>query len=181
MIDITATIDHAIKEVWLNDIASDYEDFALLKEDSLKCALYHHLRVQLEDILSEHNLRIYPEYYIPELKYKSDIAIVKIDPYDIKPKLKDMALNIEAIIEIKYDYAMVESTIDAIKSDVSKLSDYLKRGVTKRCYMACIFENERESLRWLDQEDADTWAKGKVTELSAGIVDEYMTFEVFSY
>lgn len=47
--------------------------------------------------------------------------------------------------------------------------------------MACIFENERESLRWLDQEDADTWAKGKVTELSAGIVDEYMTFEVFSY
>ena len=174
-------IDEAIKEVWLNDISSDYDDLYLLKEDSLKCSLYYHLRFKLGEVLADNNLRIYPEYYIPELKYKADLAIVRIDPYEVKPKLKDMVTEVISVIETKYDFSAADSTIATIESDVEKIKDYLDFGMGGRCYFACIYENEVDDLRWFDETQISTWAKGRVTELDAWLIDDFMTFEINEY
>ena len=55
-------IDKIIKDVWLEDICEDYGNGLLIKEASLQCALYHHLRLRLADILEKNNLYIYPEF-----------------------------------------------------------------------------------------------------------------------
>lgn len=41
-------IDRVIKEVWVLNISKDYKSFFLLKEDTLKNALYYHLRTRLQ-------------------------------------------------------------------------------------------------------------------------------------
>ena len=72
-------IDRSIKTIWKKDIQKDYLEEYLLREDSLKCAMYYHLRKKLDKLLRENHLRIYPEYYFKELKYRADIAIVEIN------------------------------------------------------------------------------------------------------
>ena len=132
-------------------------------------------------MLADNNLRIYPEYYIPELKYKADLAIVRIDPYEVKPKLKDMVTEVISVIETKYDFSAADSTIATIESDVEKIKDYLDFGMGGRCYFACIYENEVDDLRWFDETQISTWAKGRVTELDAWLIDDFMTFEINEY
>ena len=66
--EVINQIDKEIKEIWVNEVAQDYEAGLLLREDSLKCALYHHMRSKLSSILAENNLCIYPEYYFKDLK-----------------------------------------------------------------------------------------------------------------
>ena len=78
--NVLKEIDRAVKEIWLNEVVNDYDDGFLFKEDSLKCCLYYHLRNRLEKLLKDNNLRIYPEFYFSELKYRADIAIVEMDP-----------------------------------------------------------------------------------------------------
>ena len=36
-------------------------------------------------------------------------------------------------------------------------------------------------LNWLDTKSKNNWAKGRVTELDAGYINDEMIFEVFSY
>ena len=43
-VEIMRIIDEAIKSIWVNEIRNDYENRRLLKEDTLKNALYFHLR-----------------------------------------------------------------------------------------------------------------------------------------
>ena len=76
---IIRLIDKTIKEIWVNEIKNDYDEDYLLKEDSLKNSLYFHIRSTLEDVLRDNNLRIYPEFYFTELKYRADLAIVQMD------------------------------------------------------------------------------------------------------
>ena len=42
--EITTEINNAIKYIWEYDIKQDYNKYYLLKEDTLKNALYFHLR-----------------------------------------------------------------------------------------------------------------------------------------
>ena len=126
--NVLIEIDKAIKKIWLNEIVSDYDEGLLLKEDSLKCSLYHHMRNKLDYILKENNLRIYPEFYFKSLKYRADIAIVEIEENCDKEYLADMIKNIIAIIELKYDYGSDEQTISMIKKDVWKIKDYIQNG-----------------------------------------------------
>ena len=54
--NVMKEIDHTIKEIWLNNIAKDYSNHFLLKEDSLKCCFYYHLRRKLATLLKELSL-----------------------------------------------------------------------------------------------------------------------------
>lgn len=70
--EIIAEIDRVIKSVWVRNIRQDYMNGMLLYEDSLKCALYYHLRKRLEKLLRDNHLRIYGEFTFPALKYRAD-------------------------------------------------------------------------------------------------------------
>ena len=71
------TIDQAIKKIWVTNIPHDYKTYYLLKEDSLKNALYYHLRTELHSMLDYYNLRIYTEYHYQGSI--ADLAIVKLN------------------------------------------------------------------------------------------------------
>ncbi|MEF2246403.1 hypothetical protein [Paenibacillus sp. IITD108] len=72
-------VDRAIKEIWINNISTDYTNGFLLLEDSLKNALYSHLRTKLTDrFLLSNNIRIFTELKT-ENNERIDIAVVRID------------------------------------------------------------------------------------------------------
>ena len=178
--NVLKEIDKAVKEIWLNEIVNDYDNGFLLKEDSLKCCLYYHLRNRLEELLEANNLRIYPEFYFTELKYRADIAIVEMDPKSEALYLRDRVKDVVAIFELKYDGGNAEGTAAVIKNDVWKIKDYIQKGkLLCQYYFAVIYETECYALNWLDKRN--TWAKGYVTELDAGLLDGEMWFEVHAY
>ena len=176
-------IDRVLKSIWLNEIQQDYMENCLLKEDSLKCAIYYHLRNELEEILKENDLRIYPEFYIPEVKYRADLAIVRIDPQKEETWLKDMVTDIAVIMELKYTSGTDDATINWVKNDLWKFKDYLYSAHLSECqfYFAALYESDCEWLNWLDARSTNRWAKGRVTELVSGFIGEDMCFEVHSY
>lgn len=155
----------------------------LLREDSLKCALYFHLRKKLGKILRENSLRIYPEFYFSELKYKADLATVRIDENKEYHCLGEAVTEVVALFEMKYTGGKDSATINWIKNDLKKFHDYMDIPQLNRCqfYFATIYESERNHLNWLDIKSRTNWAKGKVTELDAAIIDDEMIFGVFSY
>lgn len=148
--EILKEIDRIIKECWKSNIQKDYWEEYLLREDSLKCALYFHLRKKLDKVLRENSLRIYPEYYFNELKYTGGSD---------------------------------DATVNWIKNDLWKFKDYMNGAGLTRCqfYFAAIYESECKWLTWLDARSTNNWAKGRVTELVSGIIEDEMVFEVHSY
>lgn len=181
---ILKLIDKAIKEIWVNEVKRDYEEDYLLKEDSLKNSLYYHLRSKLEAVLRENNLRIFPEYYFPDLKYRADLAIVQMDVESENYYLKDRVKDVVAILELKYVNASNndEATEQWIMDDIRKFKRYIQEGnIDAQFYFAVIYENERTTLNWMDKRSSNHWAKGRVTELDASIVGDEMQFEVHSY
>lgn len=174
-------IDRTIKEIWIHNICTDYSNEYILKEASLKCCFYYHLRRKLAILLKEHNLRIYSEYYFPELKYSADIAIVEIDPAKEEKRLKNKVTEIVAIIEFKFDGGNSENTVSWIKSDVSKIKSYVQSGILCQYYFAVIYETECSRLNWFSKQSVNHWASGYVTELDAGYIDNEMWFEVHPY
>lgn len=174
-------IDREIKRVWLKEICEDYGSGRLLREASLQSSLYHHLRTRLEDVLKENNLFIYPEFYVPELRYRADIAVVEMD-LDARGPLSARVIDIAAIVELKFDGGTAQGTENVIKADLQKLKKYAKQ-MNDGCqfYFGVIYETECEWLHWLDRRSTDHWANGCVTELNAGYLNDEMTFEVNSY
>jgi hypothetical protein len=76
---IKEKLDEIIKSIWLNAITYDYDSCFLLYEDSLKSALYYHLRRRLEETdLFQQGYRIFTEYRLNS-NNRADIVIVKID------------------------------------------------------------------------------------------------------
>lgn len=174
-------IDRAIKRVWLNEICEDYGNGRFLREASLQSGLYHHLRSRLEGVLEENHLFIYPEFYIPELKYRADMAIVQMD-LSAGGTLSQRVTDIAAIVELKFEGGIAQGTLDVIKADLKKIKQYAKQ-MDENCqfYFGVIYETECEWLYWLDRRSTEHWANGRVTELNAGYLDGIMTFEVNSY
>lgn len=71
--EIMQIIDEAIKSVWVNEIRNDYENKRLLKEDTLKNAMYFHLRNRIGWLCDECDLRIFTEVYRLEVQqYEKD-------------------------------------------------------------------------------------------------------------
>jgi len=180
--EIIIKIDKIIKEIWLNNIAQDYAEKYLLKEDCLKNSFYYHLRTRLADVMEEHNIRIFTEYYVSELGYYADLAIVQINPESEENYLKDWVTNVIALFEFKYKGGYSKTTENVIKSDVKKLKHYVQNSVLDcQFYLAVIYETECWALNWLDKRQTNNWAANHVTELDAGFIDDKMKFEVHSY
>lgn len=179
--DVMQAIDGAIKEIWLDEICRDYGSGKLLREASLQSSLYHHIRSYLEGVLEENNLFIYPEFYIPGLKYRTDLAVVEVDRFS-EGYLSSRVSNIAALIELKFVSGTAQDTMDVVKADLQKLKQYLGQiDGDLQLYFGIIYETECKWLSWLDRRSTNHWANGCVTELNAGYLDGVMTFEVNSY
>ena len=179
---VKAEIDKLIKEIWMNDICEDYRRGNLIKEASLQTSLYHHIRTRFGVHLEENNLYLYPEFYFKGLKFRADLAIVEMDMNKETQRLSDRVTDIAAVIELKYDGGYAKTTEDWIKSDGEKLKAYA-RGLKYNCqyYWGVVYETECIWLHWLDKRSTNTWGKGRLTELNAGLLDGQMIFEINSY
>ncbi len=72
-------LDKVIKNIWLEDIKDDYEHNLILNEDTLKNALYFHLRTYFENTPEFYDLCIFTEctdYGFSSLSYRPDMIIV---------------------------------------------------------------------------------------------------------
>lgn len=186
--NITQIIDKEIKQMWLNEIAEDYREHRLLKEDSLKNAFYHHLRNRLgDDFLDKNNLRIFTEFsdgMLQGTKKVADIAIVEMaNPSKSYSKpLREYVENIVAIIELKYKNGSA-STNENINRDVQKLKEYIQiHNIDCQYYLAVIQEAHLGKQNWVNGNAVRGWAKGKVTELTASYDKNYeMQFDIIPY
>lgn len=180
--NIKKEIDKTMKDIWLNEICTDYGNGLLIREASFQCSIYHHLRNRLRTLLEENHLYIYPEFYFKDLKYRADLAIVELD-LNLKTKyLSEAVTDIAAIIELKYDGGYAGSTSDYIKTDMPKLKSYVQN-LKYDCqyYFGVIYETECVWLHWFDKRSTKNWANGILTELNAGYLDGTMYFEINSY
>lgn len=176
-------IDHAIKEIWCNNIKYDYVNYNLLKEDTLKNSFYFHLRNRLtERFLEENRLKIYTEYYHKGLR--ADLVVVQLcEEPGYNGHLRNDVENILAVVEMKYKFGTND---DPFKQDVVKVKNYINNLDYKSClyYLAFIHEVEKpnKGFSWLTQRDLK-WAEGKVTELNGYFIEENddPIFQVVSY
>lgn len=172
--EIAKTIDRVIKEIWMNEIASDYCDGALLKEDTLKNSFYHHLRVKLDDFLKKNRLRIYTEFNekdIKKRKMRADLAIIKISNEESDSNYLGKCVgSVLTIIEFKYMQGG-GNAVKIIQKDIHKMKDYIKHFKFEDCqyYLGIIHEHEypNDEINWLSDRQSNSWAKGRLTELGA--------------
>lgn len=96
--------------------------------------------------------------------------------------LSERMTDIAAIIELKYAGGSAKTTADYIKTDMSKMKEYVNM-LPYDCqyYFGVIYETECEWLHWFDKRTTNNWANGCLTELNAGYLNEQMFFEVNSY
>lgn len=187
--DVLVEIDRVIKEIWKEEILSDYSNDFLLKEDSLKNAFYHHLRMRLGDgYLKRNRIRIFTEYYL-DGNERADIAIVKLLPkremsskqYNLRNRVKELL----AVIELKHKNN--SCGCDLFFDDVEKVKRYIGIQKYQRCqfYLGFIHETEysREESSWLAKRQQISWAQGRLTELTAFYEMEsgYFDMKVISY
>jgi len=179
---VKVEIDRVIKDVWLHEICEDYGTGQLLREASLQCSFYHHLRSKMAPLLARNSLAIYPEFYFPSLKYRADLAIVEMDFAAGDGYLSQRVTDIAAIIELKYDGGNAATTETYIKSDMPKMKEYV-RTLPFDCqyYFGVIYETECVWLHWFDKRSTNNWARGRLTELNAGLLNGLMFFEINSY
>ena len=179
-------VDYAIKMAWLEDVSNDYRESYLIKEDSLKNALYFHVRKRLDNLFQMYNLRMYTEYNETNLKannMRADIAIVEIEPDSGKYYLGDRVRKVLAIIELKYG-----SSVGYMAQDIEKLKRYRAIKELDGCqyYLGILNEATYDKRSfWLNGHQTNNWAKGYVTELDACRYAEYKegstAFSVYSY
>jgi len=171
--EILETIHRRIKYIWEEKIKEDYTDGWLLKEDTLKNALYHHLRNELSTVFAENNIRVFTEFTDGEFKgtkKRPDMVIATVD-FDKDEHNGYYGDDIEeciAVIEIKFKNA---NSADTIYADYDKLKEYIDVfGVKSHLYMATIWECEDNPTTWVRKNAA--WAKGNVTELNASYIKD---------
>ena len=127
---IQQQLHDAIKKVWKKNIVDDHEAEFLLREDSLKNSLYHHLRIELGDsFFMDNSLRMYTEFRLNKIdntmSQVADIAIVSLidekempDEYHIDDRIDDVI----TIIELKY----LTEIKGAFYEDMRKMQEYGK-------------------------------------------------------
>lgn len=165
--ELIRLIDRTIADIWVNEIQSDYECGWLLKEDTLKNALYFHLRSKLGTVFEYNNIRIFTEFRGCEFKgtgCRPDMVIARVDMNEKSKYWGNDIVECLAVIEIKYKSGFTPS--NDIIADYEKLKYYAQKlGVTARLYMATIWEYEDDAVNWERKNAA--WAKGRLTELNA--------------
>ena len=170
--EIIQIIDEAIKSVWENNIKSDYDANWIMNEDGLKNALYFHLRMWLEQVLVENDLRIFTEFRDAEFhgsKFRPDMVIANVDSSSDADYWRQAVTNCVVVIELKFKSRFQDK--EAIYADYDKLKEYIeKMDIKGKLYMATIWECEDDQTSWIPQDES--WAKGKVTELNASLTWE---------
>lgn len=170
--EIIQIIDGAIKSVWENNIKSDYDANWIMNEDGLKNALYFHLRMWLEQVLVENDLRIFTEFKDAEFhgsKFRPDMVIANVDSSSDADYWRQAVTNCVVVIELKFKSRFQDK--EAIYADYDKLKEYIeKMDIKGKLYMATIWECEDDQTSWIPQDES--WAKGKVTELNASLTWE---------
>ena len=170
--EIIQIIDEAIKSVWENNIKSDYDANWIMNEDGLKNALYFHLRMWLEQVLVENDLRIFTEFKDAEFhgsKFRPDMVIAHVDSSSDADYWRQAVTNCVVVIELKFKSMFQDK--EAIYADYDKLKEYIeKMDIKGKLYMATIWECEDDQTSWIPQDES--WAKGKVTELNASLTWE---------
>lgn len=170
--ELMKLIDQTLKDIWQNEIKSDYECGWLLKEDTLKNALYFHLRSKLGTVLKYNNVRIFTEFTDCEFKgtgYRPDIVIARVDMNAPSKYWGDDVTECLAVIEIKYKAGLTPH--HDIIADYEKLKHYAQKlDVTAKLYMATIWEYKDVPSNWERKNAA--WAKGRLTELNASYARE---------
>ena len=165
-IEATQMITEAIESIWKNEIKADYEGGWLLKEDTLKNAMYFHLRGRLGKLFDDNDIRIFTEFTDCEFKhsgYRPDMVIAKVDTNSDASYWGDAVTECLAVIELKYKTGFTAS--EEIYADYDKLQYYMETlGIGCRLYMATIWEYEDDKTPWAEDDD---WIKGRVTELNA--------------
>ena len=167
--ELKVTIEKSIISIWLTEIQADYQNRWLLKEDTLKNALYFHLRSNLGELFEAHNIRIYTEFTDCEFKgsgFRPDMVIAKIDPGKDVSYWGDAVTECLAVLELKYKSGYTAS--QDIYEDFSKLHSYIEDlAIDCKLFMATIWEYEDDETSWMESDCA--WATGKVTELNASL------------
>ena len=165
--EIMQIIDEAIKSIWVNEIRNDYENKRLLKEDTLKNAMYFHHRNRIGWLCDECDLRIFTEFTDGKFRGTGRIPDMVIAKMDVQKDVRywgDAVAECLAVIEIKYK-ANAGASKD-ISDDFDKLRYYIEKlNVESKLYMATVWECEDDPTTWIRKNAA--WAKGKVTELNA--------------
>jgi len=166
MDNVQLKIDKVLKDFWQNYLPKEYNNDNLLKEDSLKCLMYYHLRTYLSDNwLNRHRIRIFPEFVLAQGK-RADIAIVQLIPTSqrVDKHLSDCVEKVMGIVELKFKSADV---IDAFYADVKKLHDYSKMYPDCQLYAGFVHEERYNDTNcsWFDGRQTSKWAKGRVSEL----------------
>lgn len=163
--EIFERIHRRIKYIWEEKIKEDYENCYIYNEDTLKNALYYHIRTDLEDIFKENNIRIFTEYTdekFNNIHCRPDLIIAEIEENEDCYWVKELI----AVFEIKYKVRFVDRT--KISDDYEKLRGYLENNIScDRLYMATIWEYEDDDNTWIRKNAK--WAKGRVTELNASV------------
>ena len=177
--EIMQIIDEAIKSIWVNEIRNDYENKRLLKEDTLKNAMYFHLRNRIGWLCDECDLRIFTEFTDWDFRHTGKIPDMVIARMDMEKDVRywgDAVTECLAVIEIKYK-ANASASRDII-ADYEKLRYYIEKlNLESKLYMATIWECEDGPTTWERKNAA--WAKGKVTELNASY--ERGTWDMWFY
>lgn len=180
---INKKIHETIIEVWRYDIKSDYNQYLLLREDTLKNAFYYHIRNRLGDaFMKDNHLAIFTEFKI-DTNETIDLVVVKLDMEKVNDyKLKDCVKEIVAIVEIKYKDQIV-SEKEFIK-DVNKIINYMNKFKFEytRFFLAFIREKyfyEDGVTNFLSK--FENLPSGKIVELlSYGSIEEDdMVWKVF--
>lgn len=154
--------------IWEKNIQKDYNKGILLEEDTLKCALYYHLRRKIGKLMNDNNLCILTEYLGPEFKKincRPDMVIVKMKDNCDEEYLINHIEEVVVAIELKFKNGY---SYDSIVADKYKLKNYVKN-IRNNCQyvLAVIQEKCWDYPFWLDDRQANNWAKGRVTELVA--------------
>lgn len=177
-------LDRVIKKIWKNELQNDFKNNLILNEDTLKNALYHHLRTYFEKDKTFKDLFIFTECYhygFYEIGYRPDL-IIAIKDHKNKSTYKDIRINdVIAIFELKYKSEKCSNIEDEIYHDFDKFKLY------KNIYPNCQFYNMAISLgdfnrpAWLDKKSTNHWANGCVTELIAYEPKNELDFQIYSY
>lgn len=185
------TLDKIIKSVWLNEIPCDYANGDLLKEDTLKCAIYRHIKNQLDDLYRDVPIKVFSEFSdmgMKDIDCRADIAVVQMDKRRKHGHIKDRIKDVLAIIELKFQDNS-SGAYKNMRSDVCKIKKYIKSLCFKKCqfYIASIHEDAWNftNSHLLQKRQYTNWANNRVTELSARYFKETdnrdMGFYIHSY
>lgn len=166
---VLTEIHNTIKYVWEYDIPNDYNKKILLKEDTLKNALYFHIRTRLSSLLEKYNIMIFTEFNTDKFRnkgYRADLILAQMN-FDKNENWGDCVENYISVFELKFKSGYSAAS-DEILKDYEKTKHYIEElnlGEYCRYYVASIWECYTDSKWWLEKNEE--WAKGKLTELNA--------------